>query len=60
MSEPTQRDRGYVEGLRRAAQWAQAFDQDLLPDFGRATCQRLAKGLQAMADSASERLNVKP
>lgn len=50
-------DEGYVRGLHAAARWLAMFDQDL-PDFDRATCQRLAAGMRAMAASAGERLGV--
>jgi hypothetical protein len=48
---------GYVRGLRKAADWTRAFDQDL-PDFDRPTCVNLAKGLTEMARHAGERLGV--
>lgn len=48
---------GYVRGLRNAADFARAFDQDL-PDFDRPTCVSLAKGLTEMARHAGERLGV--
>ncbi len=50
-------DEAYVRGLRDAARWLSAFDQPL-PDFDQATCRHLARGLTAMADSASKRLGV--
>lgn len=48
---------GYVRGLRKAADWTRAFDQDL-PDLDRPTCVNLAKGLGEMARHAGERLGV--
>ncbi len=48
---------GYVRGLRKSADWARAFDQDL-PGFDRPTCVNLATGLTEMARHAGERLGV--
>jgi hypothetical protein len=51
------RDSGYVHGLDRAARWLANFDQDL-PDFDRATCRQLARGMRAMLASAEQRLGI--
>ncbi|GAA2347255.1 hypothetical protein [Dactylosporangium salmoneum] len=48
---------GYVRGLRKAADWTHAFDQDL-PGFDRPTCVNLATGLAEMPRHAGERLGV--
>jgi len=48
---------GYVRGLRTAADWTRAFDQDL-PGFDRPSCVNLANGLTEMARHAGERLGV--
>lgn len=50
-------DNSYVRGLKAAARCMAAFDQDV-EGLDRFTCQQLAKAVQAMVDSAQQRLGV--
>lgn len=53
-------DSGYIRGLMAATRWLNGFAGygGSLPGIDRDTCAHLTEGMQAMADSARQRLDV--